>query len=612
MKHNITLPILPLIIFLVLLTGLFAWFWAGKLHSAQAQDAAASPAALSNTISSAFTYQGFLQQSGTPVDGVACDFYFALWTEITGGTQYGTQTINGVPVNEGVFAVQIDVGNVFTGNEVWLETAVQCPGDSGFTTLTPRQPITATPYALSLQPGAVISSTEPVGVSVYANDAPGQIALYAEADQTDSVAVYGNSEENTAVFGNSGTGRGVWGQSMHGEGVYGETFGITSAGVYGRATGNFSHGIVGESINGFGVRGISDDSYGVDGESYSNQPGVNGYNNQINGIGVRGQANKSGSVGVFGSNVNSTAVFGESTNGKAVWGQSSNDNGVFGSSAAANTAGVHGINDTASGIGVFGEANAAGGVGVYGRSVNNTAVYGNSTHSTAIWGESSNHYGVYGESYAGTYAGVVGVNNTTDGLGVRGESVGAGGVGVYGNNGGSNTGSWAGYFNGRVTVNGTLSKAGGSFTIDHPLDPANMVLQHSFVESPDMMNVYNGNITLDEAGEAWVVLPDWFEALNQDFRYQLTAVGAPGPDLYIAETVKDNQFKIAGGTAGMTVSWQITGIRHDPWAEANRIEVELQKDEVDQGLYLHPEAYGVPYEEGIAAWFDSGRMTEEE
>jgi hypothetical protein len=67
-------------------------------------------------------------------------------------------------------------------------------------------------------------------------------------------------------------------------------------------------------------------------------------------------------------------------------------------------------------------------------------------------------------------------------------------------------------------VTGTLTRSGGSFKIDHPLDPENRYLQHSFVESPDMMNIYNGNAELDDQGRATVVLPEYFETLNGDFR----------------------------------------------------------------------------------------------
>jgi len=114
------------------------------------------------------------------------------------------------------------------------------------------------------------------------------------------------------------------------------------------------------------------------------------------------------------------------------------------------------------------------------------------------------------------------------------------------------------------------------------------------------MNVYNGNVILDASGEALIELPDYFEALNRDYRYQLTAIGAPGPDLYIAEEINSNQFSIAGGEPGMKVSWQVTGIRHDPVAEANRIVVEEEKIPSEIGKYLNPAAYGLPESMGTA------------
>ena len=143
---------------------------------------------------------------------------------------------------------------------------------------------------------------------------------------------------------------------------------------------------------------------------------------------------------------------------------------------------------------------------------------------------------------------------------------------------------------GDARVTGNLSKGGGSFTIDHPLDPLNKNLSHSFVESPDMMNVYNGNVELNQEGEAWVELPEWFEALNMEFRYQLTCIGGYAP-IYIAEKIQDNRFKIAGGSQGLEVSWQVTGIRNDPYANHNRIKVEEEKSSKDKGRYLHPDAY---------------------
>jgi hypothetical protein len=114
-----------------------------------------------------------------------------------------------------------------------------------------------------------------------------------------------------------------------------------------------------------------------------------------------------------------------------------------------------------------------------------------------------------------------------------------------------------------------------------------------------MMNVYNGNVVLDARGEASVMLPDWFEALNRDFRYQLTSVGAPGPNLYVAEEISGNRFTIAGGAPNGKVSWQVTGIRQDAWANANRIPVERAKPAGETGLYLHPAARGLSIEVGV-------------
>ena len=148
-----------------------------------------------------------------------------------------------------------------------------------------------------------------------------------------------------------------------------------------------------------------------------------------------------------------------------------------------------------------------------------------------------------------------------------------------------------------LVVTGTLSKPAGSFQIDHPLDPENQYLYHSFVESPDMMNVYNGNVMLDAQGEAVVELPDWFEALNRDFRYQLTSIGGFAP-VYVAEEIARNRFKIAGGEPGLKVSWQVTGIRQDPYAEQHRIPVEVNKPPEERGTYLHPEIYGQPASRG--------------
>jgi hypothetical protein len=93
-------------------------------------------------------------------------------------------------------------------------------------------------------------------------------------------------------------------------------------------------------------------------------------------------------------------------------------------------------------------------------------------------------------------------------------------------------------------------------------------------------------------------LPNWFEALNQEFRYQLTCVGGYAP-VYVAEEVRTNRFKIAGGKSGMRISWQVTGIRHDAYADAHRIPVEEDKPKEERGKYLTPKESGQPDSKGI-------------
>jgi|GEM_PF-1747221 len=128
-----------------------------------------------------------------------------------------------------------------------------------------------------------------------------------------------------------------------------------------------------------------------------------------------------------------------------------------------------------------------------------------------------------------------------------------------------------------LDIRGTLSKGSGTFVIDHPQYPATKLLYHSFVESPDVKNLYDGIAKFDKNGEATIKLPDYFEALNKDFRYQFFAIDEPMPNLHIKKEVESNQFTIGGGAPGGEVSWQITGSRHDPYILANPIQVEVEK-----------------------------------
>jgi hypothetical protein len=221
--------------------------------------------------------------------------------------------------------------------------------------------------------------------------------------------------------------------------------------------------------------------------------------------------------------------------------------------------------------------------------------------------ESPNGNGVFGTHNAttGTAAGVVGSTSSTAtaAAGVRGFADGAGsdvmgvlgtstsGMGVAAIGGGiglfAYSANLAAYLNGFVFVQGnmhvqgTLSKSAGSFRIDHPLEPETKYLQHSFVESPDMMNVYNGNVRTDRRGFATVRLPRYFRALNRDFRYQLTIVGTRGWRARVVRRISGNRFTVQTDVPRALVSWQVTGIRKDAYAKANRIRPEVAKSAVD-------------------------------
>jgi hypothetical protein len=142
-----------------------------------------------------------------------------------------------------------------------------------------------------------------------------------------------------------------------------------------------------------------------------------------------------------------------------------------------------------------------------------------------------------------------------------------------------------------LSILGSLSKSSGTFVIDHPLDPKNKLLYHSFVESPDALNVYSGVAQLDAKGEATIVLPDYFMALNKDFRYFLFPIGEAMPSLHIAREVADNRFAIGGGIRLGRVSWEVAGVRHDAYILAHPIIVEVSKTDstiVPKGTCLFP------------------------
>lgn len=527
-------------------------------------------------IAAPITYQGRLRNAGLPANGDH-DITIRVYDAAVGGTLLATTFSVAWPVTNGVFTFPVFDSGSFTGADRWLQ--IEINGN----VLAPRQEVTPAPHSLkanSLQ-WPVIDT---------------QAGLYFNLTSTAGDA---------AFFSNTDDGNICW-------------LGSIFAGLEGLSEDEF--GVYGESNNGVGVLGLHSSaagtSAGVHGITYSEVTAANGVLGEVDtttpgslSAAVRGINHGSGfaGIGVSGEHFGSGfGVYGETVNGYAVVAANAQSSGtLFWGSQPGTT------------FDVGGETNGAGAVGLYVRETENTsrdsaAIYAEmaspgGNDNKGVWGVNTDadFYGI-GVQGEGGYIGVSGLGygaGTNIYYGVFGDaSTGPGGGACYSIYGASPSGGgtlYAGYFNGNTHVTGTLSKAAGSFKIDHPLDPYNKYLYHSFVESPEMKNIYDGTVVLNAQGMARVEMPDYFESLNTEFRYQLTAIGAPMPNLYVAAEVQNGVFMIAGGAPGAKVSWQVTGVRQDAYANEHRIPVEQWKQGDEAGKLLHPTAFGRSEEEGI-------------
>lgn len=401
--------------------------------------------------------------------------------------------------------------------------------------------------------GDDIYNNNPSGVAVGTNNAIAQLEVFNPTDNGEGLyvaidlanngpGIVGNSHTNDALRGNSTSGNGVLGSSGTGRAGNFYTYDVNSTDntvLLGEYTGTEPQDMI-------GVRGrsVPMEYYGIGGSFEGGYIGLQGNvfpteNNDY--YGIRGD--------VFGGGGFNYGIFGE----------------AFGA----------GTN-----YGLFGQANGGmEGYGVYGTSTDGNGVYGESENSVAVVAESNSFNDPAFAAYNPNWDGAVGQSDSPSGYGVWGLNNTLNGI--------------AGAFGGNVNIVGMLTKSSGTFKIDHPLDPTNKYLYHSFVESPDMMNVYNGNATTDANGFATVELPSYFMALNMDFRYQLTCIGTFAQAI-VAKEVADNKFVVQTDKPNVKVSWQVTGIRKDPFAQQNRVQPEVEKAPENKGQYLHPEVYGLP------------------
>ncbi|MBK9605958.1 MAG: hypothetical protein IPO58_05820 [Betaproteobacteria bacterium] len=618
------------------------------------------PAAVRGAVPHVLNFQGYLTTSnGTPVTATV-SMQFKLYASDTGGSPIYSETQPSVAVTNGQFNVVIGTpgpipDNVPFDQPYWL--AITVGGDAE---MEPRQLLGASPYAIrsatteALGAGATVPGSQITGTINSATMSGAQITGTISAATLPATNLTGN-----VPVANGGTGMGAAGAAgnvlrsdgsawtssalqpgdipdlgnsfvknstslqsgnfnISGNGMIAGYFGVgtqvpesrvhiaipasfaetaprvESTGSASRATagwefyhGQLAKGFVGvpdsNSLRGpgemilFGDLGVSTSIWAGGGPRMTFFP--------TGHIAIGGGIITETKLAVRSEFSLTTAIEGVSYTGIGVHGYTESGKGIYGQAAL-------------SGDGVSGDSQS--GRGIVGASQSGTGVYGTSSAASVI------NAGVYGAGGASGSIGVIGESsNGATPTGVYGVSSNATGFGVYARNNAATTG-WAlaaegpraANLAGDVQVLGTLSKGAGSFMIDHPLDPANKYLYHSFVESPDMKNIYDGNVTTDGTGHAEVALPDWFEALNRDFRYQLTVIGTFAQAI-VAKKVAGNRFTIATSAPNVEVSWQVTGIRQDAYANKHRIPVEQEKPVSEQGTFLHPEAYGQPKERGL-------------
>ncbi len=609
-----------------------------------------------------FTYQGFLKEGGNPASGTF-NMTFRLFDVPTGGTALATIGPASVSVSNGLFTVELNYpASVWTGANRWLEIQVGSTTLSPRVKIT-RTPyaiysantrglnvdtnlnvgLTNIRRFIGLNPsdsfsydgkamghyavgwfddswngaGATAWLSGYAGIKLFTNGTPrlaitnvGDVGigtlspsfrLHVETN-TGQRAIFGNHTATTGeaygVFGQSAStdGRGVlgWATATTGTtyGVIGQSVSTAGRGVYGEALANTgtTYGVIGQSFStaGRGVAGLASattgTTYGVIGQSFSTDGrGVYGEATASTGsaYGVLGISNSTTGVGVFGLTPatigTNIGVYGES--------YSTAGRGMVGVASATTGAayGVMGISVSTAGVGVVGLTPALTGTtyGVYGESA--------STDGMGVVGVASISTGL---AY-----GVLGISDSTEGKGVYGWATATAGttVGVYGR---TDSPSGYGVFSlGRFAALGTKS-----FQMDHPLRPETHYLNHFCTEAPEPLNAYSGNVVTDAQGYATVRLPDYFETINRDFRYQLTVIDGAGEEFVqvrVVRKIQNNQFVIRTSKPHVEVSWRVEAIRNDRWVQEYGYQTEQEKPKEHQGKYLHPELYGQPKEKGI-------------
>ncbi len=201
------------------------------------------------SLGTGFSFQGKLEKDDTALDDL-CDMQFSLWDADIDGAQIGaTQVFSDVLVSEGLFTIQLNESGefgsaAFRGEARWLEIGVKCAdGEADYTNLSPRQALTAAPYAHGLRPGAYILAETGTALTVE-----------TAATNVSSLVVNGHSPSASSpslrVNNDGSGGYGFDVNKTNGPGVA----------SFGRNNGATGSGVAGYSNNWYGVYGYTDTS----------------------------------------------------------------------------------------------------------------------------------------------------------------------------------------------------------------------------------------------------------------------------------------------------------------------------------------------------------------
>lgn len=599
-------------------------------------------------------YQGTITGPAGPLDG-AYDLTFTAYADSTGGSPLWTEFHGDVPVTYGLFNVILGryvpiPDALFEVDERWI--AIQVEADPE---IAPRMRITAVPWTMraAIAESSLVSAPDGdwafAGGDIYRSTGKvgvGRISPSANLDVFDNdgdayLNISGENDGQTCLNFYEGAAYLCYDIAAPEVRLWNA---VTSGNAGDIAFGTFNIERMRIKRDGEIGIGVSMPQYKLDVDGTVQMTGFrmpagasNGHILVSNGDGdgtwqspytiSDGDWNFVGSdiftfsrVGIGRQPTSTDVLIVKASSGHGIYGENQGS-GHYGF-LAGDDYGVYGYNDTDGNFGYVGGDSC----GVYGltNTANRAGVYGA--------GEGANSYGVRGrEGVDGNY-GILGAS----GCGVLGRAYGSGDAGVRGYHGGdigslgnelrgvsgyssagygvrgeSSTGH-AGWFQGDVYVNGTLSKAHGTFLIDHPLDPENRLLRHMFVESPENLCIYRGKAELDARGEAVVEMPGYFAALTKEdgATVSLTSVGRPFLTGYEWRPGFE-RFTIYG-EPDRAVSWVVYADRDDPVARMLTRPVEEDKGPgnkaCNRGELLNPGAYGYPESSGKDYRFSERRV----